>query len=845
MGAGNTTFSRTPAVEPGNSKNNDCTEYDENIDMINMLESEFVSYRDYRVKHFDDFGENAVRRPFLEIPTILRYGEHKKTEFGIVSGVVNEMGASGYMVSFSLILRLDKRSKYPYILHLLSEDFLPEFLSNNTDWQNHGFKPKGISGYCSLIGKKSGDEYEWYPALFPDKEKTYTHPFGFPWIGQSIYWTPHTSGQSWLNVKPQTFYWDPANLVSFNWDGFMPVYPKKTGDQTSTGTRGTLWDTTFKLVKSDYLYPSGLAICQRINFLADPIICCIMDHECNKNNVYSLNEETCFENIDRNLTCSPLHRNLGSSACMLRLAPYCSGEKKLYKYGYKQLWSPTAIIEVGGRKAKNICYNMVMKSVYSRPEDLCSKNDIEAIDSLTFSDIRFNNIPELSSILERLAEKVMSENGGKFFLKSNENGREHITTKIIKDQILKICQKAPILCKTILPNICANVTKKNIGHLEGAPTLCGCYMDITEYYNPGGALPRECLEYCVYSINKGGIPLVDQDNNVKYCSSTICVMGIDYIEFLNVRNRETGESYNFNQICSMCGENNVYKKYYSVNKDEIEDQESEGIISGLKKINTEISFIGNPDIIEFIPINETTLTLELQRSDGGEEGGKGCEVTLQTITKETFKSILEDYLIDPNSSEEYKAKIINTKNLLDEKEDFNIVSIITVEKGGRGYEADEKVYLEITVPTFAGGQAKVNFEAYIYSLNGYDYMGYDYRNENSSCQCRVNFSIYARDSTIGRFNFDQNCGTIECYDEETNETRDCGNGEGIDSFKDAIDEQTRDRKENQFAEMFFFVAIFTIVLLVLYIIFYAINRYLISKLKKPNIKNVSSIKKIL
>lgn len=300
-------------------------------------------------------------------------------------------------------------------------------------------------------------------------------------------------------------------------------------------------------------------VCERANYLGNPIVCCFNDYEC------SGNFDDGFQTPARMRTCSKELRNLGSSTCRDVVMNVCGGDVLLEgETDFTQLWVPEGNVPINLGFERGIEYPMYMKNqpcvralyrgIYG--DAGCGMN----LDSPDIGSVGFD--PEGYEWGKKLVNKVIlnyNQRSTGIFKTIDSDG---YMDQSMYNVIQTICTKDPGLCKNTLSELCSTLTKKDLVDNPNALSWCGCYLNNDIYYEYTNiyGVQKECTPFC----NRPNIiPSVDEDDRPIYCQQSTCI--IDDISIkLALSSNGYGEgqigNLNFTQICPGCGSCNVMRK---------------------------------------------------------------------------------------------------------------------------------------------------------------------------------------------------------------------------------------------------------------------------------------------
>ena len=562
---------------------------------------------------------------------------------------------------------------------------------------------------------------------------------------------------------------------------------------------------------------SGLR-CVRQNFRADPFVCCFNDYACNS----SEDPDSCFQTPARQRTCHPLYRDLSTNYCRDIIFDYCSGDELLpTQNDWLEMWLEDSFVQINSKmmvsnlstvssiyneseninlrglqyplKQKQPCLRAIARAITT--SKVCDWEQLQNIDVVEGS-INSEGFVWSKNLLNKVFKRYTQE-GGSFLGGIDSDGINRDSS--FYNTMWKICNQIPGLCTDILNDMCHSYTAADVATNPFLTPWCSCYLPESEYqkYEVFG-INKECTPLC---NRTGVIPSVSATGQSNICQQTVCVLDETSVDLINTT-FEGGE-INFNQICGSCGQSNV-KQYYDF-----------GNITTNENIDTNFSIS---------PPNQNPLGQYI------EVYGKGFD-----ITKNNQESLL---IPDSEFSETktfdtdkyFKCILQYATTVSETNPETGVVSIIVLSSqdgvtpptpldtknnyivGISAENGKTKLY-----DTQIGGEpAKVTLikssikGSTIVSHNSTTYGQAGYNASVNTCNCITSgISLKVLNSQIsGSINFEQQCGSTQCYDSNNNPIP-CSSTEenysAINTIENIQEEVINELKRDRFYSMFFIV----------------------------------------
>lgn len=165
------------------------------------------------------------------------------------------------------------------------------------------------------------------------------------------------------------------------------------------------------------------------------------------------------------------------------------------------------------------------------------------------------------NLISTVFEKYIGEIGGpQNFFDIDEGGNLESQNQKFKNTMFELCSKFPFLCVNALTKVCSSVTASDLDSIGGNPEAqkwCGCYMEDSQYdsQSVGGLVQKQCTTFC---NNNKTIPLINAQTYEKVnCLENLCVINDVTINLYKAR----GQDMNFSEICPGCGNSEVSFTY--------------------------------------------------------------------------------------------------------------------------------------------------------------------------------------------------------------------------------------------------------------------------------------------
>lgn len=387
-------------------------------------------------------------------------------------------------------------------------------------------------------------------------------------------------------------------------------------------------------------------LCERNNYNADPIVCCINDY----NSIHNTGQkDLCWQSSRRQRTCDPKYRDLGSNVCGNLLKKYCTGQKLLpNQKNWKQLWSKDTSLDFNyllqeqlsntdediSKNVSQPCLQVLTRQLTGeRGLGISSWEELKKFD-LLITEANPDGLKWAEDVVNIIFDKYIKENLGNIIPSIDSPG--YIENNNFLDVLYDICKTFPFLCKYNLQSICNNIKSTDIASNPNVLKWCGCYLsnDIYKEYINKFSISIPCTPYC----NRDDvIPLTDKKNNRLLCTQSICI--IDNVN-IDITNSRTPGGLTFTQLCNGCGvrksETNYDKSLDELDKLDISKNGIKENKEGLQDIFT----------LNYITIREfNTYWKELKKTKGN----------LYNSSENTNISLLKKW-VDTKKNELYKLE---------------------------------------------------------------------------------------------------------------------------------------------------------------------------------------------
>lgn len=515
--------------------------------------------------------------------------------------------------------------------------------------------------------------------------------------------------------------------------------------------------------------------CERTSFVADPLTCCFLDHDCFTRPEDSI-PDSCFETKNRLKTCSPEYRNMSSTQCLDLIKPYCMGSELLPgQANWWDMWVSESGVELKpdienydfgpsrfnpddlkfnpddeSRYVVQPCMRALARAM-TRDDQFCTWESIQELD------IRRGNYDQeglrwsqevVTAIFDRYINQFGSFIGG-----INTKGQQN---RKMENVFFEICTKFPVLCQDSMYRICENINATDLSDTSRADIWCGCYMPDNEYqkYVDNYQIGKECTPFC---NNPATIPLVDEDGYEKICRHDICIIDDLRLNFVRTKNQGDGNKVTFTQLCGGCGGINIDRKITGVQDFNTERNLILGLYSQTikDKIICRNLSIDSP-FQNLFPNNEPEITLVMKSVDTGNEILVTLAQTSSPVGSGTGSNVISEWgLVFKNSSS------LN--------EDYLFKNGEEMEFANPNYTLSCKLYAITVVVQY--GSPNTRYENGDITIDiSTRYLFRSRETYGNQCTCIIeDSSINIVDSKFGNLNLYQNCGSNYCTDENNNE----------------------------------------------------------------------------
>ena len=272
--------------------------------------------------------------------------------------------------------------------------------------------------------------------------------------------------------------------------------------------------------------------CKRVAFNGNNLGCCFRDLKCNTTS----DEQYCFTDSTKKLTCNPLYRDKSSFECKGELYDYCIGIG-VSDTEFINRWIGNEVL-IDGNIYDQPCYHALYRNIYAGQTSACL--EIPGVGYTTAAGLVF-----AQDLLDQVFFRY-TQGGGNLTALPGEEGNTQLN-----NMLWNICVNDPGLCERALYRYCSNVTTDTMIRRNNIKDWCGCYMPDNEYskYTNLYQISKECTPTC----NSTGVIKLANGNGtgVLNCKQSLCI--IDEVT-INIAQSEVGVdgSITFNQLCSGC-----------------------------------------------------------------------------------------------------------------------------------------------------------------------------------------------------------------------------------------------------------------------------------------------------
>lgn len=284
-------------------------------------------------------------------------------------------------------------------------------------------------------------------------------------------------------------------------------------------------------------WPGSSIICERFNYNASNVDCCLQDYDATSNN------DDCFTGTPNggpnSNTCNPKYRRVTNKECQEDLLPFCSGNTEFDKQNPDSIewfnrWTNPVVSE--GRN----CLYAIKRNMFNIPPNENSIPPVITPETPINADGYFWSQEVITAVIAKYTAQ------GYILGSLPGTPSYHPFQDFLYENI---CLLYPGLCQGALRNACSIYSAQQISFNPDISNWCGCYLPQEEYeaYSVKYNIQPQCTPIC----NRAGvIPLVGINGQPIKCEQNICL--IDNIT-LNIVNSQIQGGINVNQVCGNCG----------------------------------------------------------------------------------------------------------------------------------------------------------------------------------------------------------------------------------------------------------------------------------------------------